>query len=135
MNRAQTSSHNFSKGNRNRISLYPSCCSTTVLSTNYKEGTNTHRHSDERETPFSVCLALFVYAKTRKRRLIDMLHEKGICVSYDRVLEISANLGEAVVWQYVEDGVVCPPALRTKIFTTSAMNNIDHNPSSTTAKT
>ena len=37
--------------------------------------------------------------------------------------------------QYVEDGVVCPPSLRTKLFTTSAVDNIDNNPSSTTAKT
>ena len=49
--------------------------------------------------------------------------------------KISAKLGEAVVCQYVEDGVVCPPSLRTKLFTTSAVDNIDHNPSSTTAKT
>ena len=80
-------------------------------------------------------LAFSVLARTRKRILIDMLHENGLCVSYDRVLEMSAKLGEAVVCQYVEDGVVCPPALRTKLFKTSAVDNIDHNPSSTTAKT
>ncbi|XP_061569583.1 coiled-coil-helix-coiled-coil-helix domain-containing protein 7-like [Cololabis saira] len=43
-----------------------------------------------------------VYAKTRKRLLIDLLHENGICISYDRVLEVSALLGESVVNQYVE---------------------------------
>ena len=48
---------------------------------------------------------------------------------------MSAKLGKAVVCQYVEDGVVCPPALRTKLFKTSAVDNIDHNPSLTTAKT
>ena len=102
---------------------------------NYKEGTNTHRHSNERETHFSVYLALSVFAKTKKRRLIDTLHENSICVSYDRVLERSAKLGETVVCQYVEDGVVCPPALRTKLLTTSAVDNIDNNPLSTTAIT
>ena len=75
---------------------------------NYKDGTNTHRHSSERETPFSVYLAFSVFTKTRKRRFIDTLHENGLCVSYDRVLEMSAKLGEAIVCQYVEDGVVCP---------------------------
>ena len=73
--------------------------------------------------------------RNRKRRRIDMLHENSICVPYDRVLEISTKLGEAVVFQYVEDGVVCPQALRTKLFTTSAVDNIDYNPTSTTAKT
>ena len=64
-----------------------------------------------------------------------MLLENGLRVSHDRVLEISAKLGEAVVCQYVNDGVVCPPAQRMKLFTTSAVDNIDPNPSSTTAKT
>ena len=33
----------------------------------------------------------------------------------------------------MEDGVVCPPVLRRKLFTTSAVDN--HNPTATTAKT
>ena len=41
-----------------------------------------------------------------------MLHDNGISISYDRVLEISAQLGDAVVTKYVQDGVVCPPTLR-----------------------
>jgi len=54
-----------------------------------------------------------------------MLHEHGVSISYDRVLEISAQLGDATVSKYVEDGV----------FTTAAMDNIDHNPTATTATT
>eukprot|EP00745_Piridium_sociabile_P026562 TRINITY_DN4240_c0_g2_i9.p1 TRINITY_DN4240_c0_g2~~TRINITY_DN4240_c0_g2_i9.p1 ORF type:complete len:1084 (-),score=281.98 TRINITY_DN4240_c0_g2_i9:490-3741(-) len=76
-----------------------------------------------------------VHAKTRKRTLVEMLHEHGIGISYDRVLEISAQLGEATVSKYVDDGVVCPPVLRKGLFTTSAMDNIDHNPTATTATT
>ena len=64
-----------------------------------------------------------------------MLHEHGVSISYDRVLEISAQLGDATVSKYVEDGVVCPPVLRRGLFTTSAMDNIDHNPTATTATT
>ena len=62
-----------------------------------------------------------------------MVHENGISISYDRVLEVSALLGESVVNQYVADGVVCPQLLRKGLFTTSAMDNIDHNPTATTA--
>ena len=80
-------------------------------------------------------MGLLVYAKKRKRLLIDLLNENGICISYDRVLEVSALLGESVVNQYVTDGVVCPPILRKGLFTTSAMGNIDHNPTATTAST
>ena len=50
-------------------------------------------------------------------------------------LEISAQLREAVITQNTEDGVVCPPVLRKGLFKTSAMDNIDHNPTATTATT
>ncbi|KAK1906058.1 Nicotinate phosphoribosyltransferase [Dissostichus eleginoides] len=99
----------------------------------YKEGASTHRHSKDRETPFPVYMGISVYAKTRKRKLIELLHGHGISISYDRVLEISAQLGEATVSKYVEDGVVCPPVLRRGLFTTAAMDNLDHNPTVTTA--
>ena len=91
------------------------------------------KHSRNRETPFAVYTGMTVFAKTRKRQLIDKLHENGISISYDRVMEISAQLGESVTNQYVEDGVVCPPILRKGLFTTSAVDNIDHNPTATTA--
>ena len=97
-----------------------------------KGGSAIHRHSKDHETPFAVYIGMIVFAKTRKRQLIDKLHKNGISISYDRVLEISAQLGESVVNQYVE-GVVCLPVLRKRMFTTSAMDNIDHNPTATTA--
>ena len=97
----------------------------------YKEGAATHRHSTKRETPFPIFLGMSVYAKTRKRMLVEMLHEHGISISYDRVLEVSAQLGDAAVSKYMKDGVVCPQVLRRGLFTTAAMDNIDHNPTST----
>ena len=42
-------------------------------------------------------------------------------------------MGEAVVQRYLDEGVVCPPIMCKGIFTTSAVDNIDHNPSATTA--
>ena len=35
--------------------------------------------------------------------------------------------------RFEQDQVVCPPKLRNNLFTTTAVDNIDHNPSSTTA--
>lgn len=61
-----------------------------------------------------------------------MLHEHGMSISYDRVREISAQLGQATVNKYVEDGVACPPELRKQLFTTHI---IDRNLSATTAST
>ena len=35
--------------------------------------------------------------------------------------------------QFREENIVCPPALRKGLYTVAAIDNIDHNPSSTTA--
>ena len=101
----------------------------------FKEGAPTHRHSKDRETPFPIYIGLSVFAKTRMKKLIEMLHANGLSISYDHVLEISAELGDAVVSKYIMDGVVCPLELRRGLFTTSAMDNIDHNPSASSSTT
>ena len=46
---------------------------------------------------------------------------------------MSADLANAVCNLYEEEKVVCPPKLKTDVFATGAIDNIDHNPSSTTA--
>ena len=61
--------------------------------------------------------------------LIDL----GLYISYDRVMEISTTIGNHVCNYYQQKEVVCPPNLREGLFTTAAIDNIDHNPSSTTA--
>ena len=101
----------------------------------YREGAKTFRHSKERETPFPVFMGMSIYAKTRKKVLIDLLHDHSLTIPYDRVLEISAQLGDAAVGKNIEEGVVCPSVLRKRLFTTAAMDNIDHNPTATTATT
>ena len=50
------------------------------------------------------------------------------------MLEVSAQLGDAAVGKYKAEGVVCPNILRKDLFTTSAFDNIDHNPTATTSK-
>ena len=63
----------------------------------YKEGASTYRHSKEREPPFGMS----VYAKTRKKVLVELLHDHELSVSYERVLEISAQLGTSIsLFQY-----------------------------------
>ena len=73
-------------------------------------------------------MGMAVYAKTRKRNLVEMLHDHGMSISFDRVLEISAQLGDATVSKYVEEGVVCPPVLRKGLFTTVAMDQSSSDP-------
>ncbi|CAC5425424.1 unnamed protein product [Mytilus coruscus] len=93
-----------------------------------------HRHSADRVAPFCVYLGLLLFAKTRTTQLIDTLFQHGLCISFDQVLEISTQLDEAVVERYLNESVVFPPLFNCKVFTTSAVDNINHNPSSTTSK-
>lgn len=71
---------------------------------------------------------------TRKRELIDNLSHLGVYITYDRVLSLSAEMGNRVCSLYREENVVCSPMMRGNVFTTAAVDNVDHNPSSTTAK-
>ena len=96
----------------------------------HKANISTFRHSKNRETLFPIFMGLSLYRKTRKRGLVELLHDHGLSVPYDRVLQISAQLGDAAVARYTEDGVVCPLELRKGLFTTAPMDNIHHNPTS-----
>ena len=92
------------------------------------------RHSLAQETPLLIYVGLQVHAHTRKRELIDNLSHLGMSISYDRVLRLSTEMGNAVCKMYELQNIVCPPTMRGNLFTTAAVDNIDHNPSSTTAK-
>ncbi|CAL8384684.1 unnamed protein product [Arctogadus glacialis] len=48
-------------------------------------------------------------------------------------MTISTSMGNRVCEQHHRDPVVCPPNLRKGLFTTAAVDKIDHNPSSTTS--
>ena len=92
------------------------------------------RHSSSEETPLPTYVGLMLHAETRKRGLVDKLFSLGLSISYDRVLRLSAQMGNSVCQLYRIEQVVCPPTLRSNVFTTAAVDNIDHNPSATTAK-
>ncbi len=96
-------------------------------------GSTSIRHNKTRETPVPIYVGLTVHARSRKRDLIDTLFDLGLSISYDRVMEISTAMNNHVCEQYHSDNVVCPPNLRQGLFVTAAIDNIDHNTSSTTA--
>ena len=98
-----------------------------------KADTTITRHNRDRETPVPLYVGVMTHTKTRKSSLVDKLFELGLSVSYDRVLEVSTEIGNKVCRQYEIDKAVCPPNLREGLFTTAAVDNIDHNPSSTSA--
>ena len=92
------------------------------------------RHTIAQETPVPTYIGLMLHAQTRKRELVDRFSHLGLSISHDRILRLTAQMGSSVCEQFNRDQVVCSPKLRGNIFTTAAVDNIDHNPSSTTAK-
>ena len=58
----------------------------------------------------------------------------GLSIFYDRVLCLPAEMGNSVCQCLYMERVVCPSMLKSNIFTTAAVDNIDHNPSATTTK-
>lgn len=63
------------------------------------------RHKRNREPPLPVYLGLLDNAETRKKTLKDKLYRLGLSISYDGVMQISADLGNNVCAQFEEDGV------------------------------
>ena len=92
------------------------------------------RHATTQQMPVPIYIGLMLHAHMRKKELVDRLAHMGISISYDRVLSLSAQLGNSACRLYHQEQVVCPPKMRGKVFTTATVDNIDHNPSSTTAK-
>jgi len=97
-----------------------------------KVSTMKNRHSLEYEPPLPLYTGLNVHTQTRSKKLIMELHELGLSVSYDSLRE--NQLATAVCEDIEKKGVVCVSQLRKGLFTTGALDNLDHNPSSTTAK-
>ena len=93
------------------------------------------RHSTKNEPPLPVSIGMVVYAKTRKKSLVNKLCKEGISVSYVRVKQIETSIANQLCRKYHEDEIVCPATLQQTLFTMAAIDNIDHNPSSNTATT
>eukprot|EP00112_Aurelia_sp_Birch-Aquarium-sp1_P002706 Seg1300.8 transcript_id=Seg1300.8/GoldUCD/mRNA.D3Y31 product="hypothetical protein" protein_id=Seg1300.8/GoldUCD/D3Y31 len=91
------------------------------------------RHEAANETPLPLYIGVMLHSRTRRRELIDAFFQLGLSISYSGVLQISIDLGNAVCEHFNENGVICPPQLKQSLFTTAAVDNIDHNPSSTTS--
>ena len=99
-----------------------------------KRDLSTIRHEPKRETPLPVYLGLTIYAQTQKRGIIDGLYSLGLCSSYSRIRQVTTAMANSVCSQFETENIVCPPQLYTDLFTTGAVDNIDHNTSSRNAK-
>jgi hypothetical protein len=91
-------------------------------------------HSMSREPPLPLYIGIKIHTATRSKKIITQLYDLGLCISYDRVLEIESQLAISVCRDFHDKGVVVPAQLRCGLFTVGALDNLDYNPSSTTAK-
>ena len=65
--------------------------------------TNEIHHSRARESSLGVYLGMLMHAATRKKDVIEKLHNLGISISYKRVMELSTTLGNNLLTQYSQN--------------------------------
>ena len=71
----------------------------------------------------------------RSKELIEQLSNLGISITYDWVLQLEENRALSIFRQYQLNNIVCPSHLQKGHFIASCIDNVDHNPSPTTADT
>jgi hypothetical protein len=91
------------------------------------------RQTNTRESELLVYVATKIWSETRNKSLIEKLFSHGLCISFKRLQEIKKKLANDACMQYHENNVVCPLQLPSGLITTAAIDNIDHNTTSTTA--
>ena len=114
-------------------------------SVNYSHANATRtRHNIERETALPTYIGLMIYSinkyiveilyMSRNTKAVSKLHEVGVCISYDRILQIYKNIDNQVWDKYNEERLVYPLSLPSGVFSTLQFDNINKQCSSTTAK-
>ena len=83
------------------------------------------RHNKSQETPVMQYVGLKIYSLTRSRKLIDDLFRPGLCISYDRVLELTKILYERLRESYSKYGCFFPQIFRKGIFSVWLKDNVN----------
>ena len=91
------------------------------------------RHKKNREPPLPRYMGLSSYGRGRDKALTVLMHQKGISVSSNRITEVTSQLCRLVVQRAVDENVVCPSNLKQKLFTVTALDNIDVQSTSNTS--
>ena len=93
-----------------------------------------NRHCKDRETPLPLYIDLNTHTQAISKKLVNNLHKLGISISYSQVIELENNLASAICNRFQHEDIVYPSHLRKGLFTVGALDNINRNPSSTTAQ-
>ncbi len=79
----------------------------------------------ERQAPFPLYFGLKLHAEGHQKNLIKTFHNMGLCVSYDRIMEVRTELALSVSERYEADEVVIPSNMKFNVFTTVDVDNHD----------
>ena len=70
---------------------------------------------------------------SRNKTPIEQLNTMGLSISYDRIRQLENQLAVSACERFKDDDVVIPACLRKGLFTVGALDNLNHNPTSTTS--
>ena len=109
------------------------CSFTSHFSSFRKKRSGTHtRHNAFSEAPLPLYIGLRLF-KERKKGLIHMMNALQLCPSYHRLKTVVNQMGNLTIESFEEHGVAVGYEFCKNRFTTAAFDNLDHNPSSSTA--
>ena len=69
----------------------------SVKHTRSANATSSKHHSRDRESPLPIYIAIKMHGVTRKKTLVDKFFSLGMCISYDRLLQITAYMAECKI--------------------------------------
>ncbi|KAJ8872549.1 hypothetical protein PR048_026155 [Dryococelus australis] len=92
------------------------------------------QHYMHQETPLPLFFGAYIHSRTRSKEMIETFYSLGLSVSYVQVLTMSADLGNTTDTFYEDIGMVSPQSFQKCFFATAAVDNLDHNPFSMSAK-
>jgi len=93
-----------------------------------------HYHLRKFKPSLPLYIGLKIHTQTRSKNLVSEMYPLGLSVSYDRILELENQIVTSLCNNTDEVGLVCPCLLHHGLFTVGTLDNLDHNPSSTTSK-
>ena len=120
-----------SNSSENRFSSEPIVLSVaqqiTYNTVDKRSLTATHtRHLKDRVTPFPLYVGIKTYLQSG-HHMVDILHSRGISVSYSVVKNLSIDIANSVIKFWDEKGLVVPPGAKKGCFTIVGFDNVDWN--------
>ena len=83
-------------------------------------------NNGHKKTPLHVSIAESVHDKSRSKKLIQVLNNLGICISYEELERIDCSLANRIIKTAGNNRVPVPPKISPSVMIHGAMDNFDH---------